>query len=100
MLRRLQPTEHSEEYRRVRLPIVLRDGGAERAVVWISRPELVSPLRWRNGGELSEALLAAHGTAGRGLEYVRTIFHALELWGLHDPMIDAAWARLASWRPR
>jgi len=100
MLRRLQPTEHSEEYRRVRLSIGRRDGGAERALVWISRPEVVSRSRWRDDDELSDALLAAHGTAGRGLEYVRTIFHALELWGLHDPMIDAAWARLASWRPR
>jgi cation transport regulator ChaC len=100
MLRRLEPTEHSEEYRRARLPIVLRDGSHQGAVVWISRPELASQPRWSDDGALGEALLAAHGTAGRGVEYVRTIFHALELWGLHDPTIEAVWGRLASWRPR
>jgi hypothetical protein len=36
---------------------------------------------------------------GRGVEYVRTILHALELWGLRDPLVDSAWARLAAWQP-
>jgi len=99
MLRRLEPTEHSEEYRRVRLPVKLREGAEERALVWVSDPERAAP-RWADEGVMGEALLAAHGTAGRGVEYVRTIVHALELWGLSDPLLESVWARLAAWRPR
>jgi cation transport protein ChaC len=100
MLRRAAPTENAEEYRRVRLPIALQNGGNERALVWITGREATSRVLWSDDGELRQALLDAHGTAGRGVEYVRTIFHALELWGLHDPLIDAVWTGLASWRPR
>jgi glutathione-specific gamma-glutamylcyclotransferase len=99
MLRRLEPTEHSDEYRRVRLPVKLREGAEERALVWVSDPERAAP-RWADEEVLEEALLAAHGTAGRGVEYVRTIVHALELWGLSDPLLESVWARLAPWRPR
>jgi cation transport regulator ChaC len=100
MLRRLEPTENSGEYRRVRLPVTLGGGGEERALVWVSDPALAGGARWADEDGLREALLAAHGTAGRGVEYVRTIYHALELWGLRDPLIESVWARLAAWRPR
>ncbi len=100
MLRRLEPTERNEEYRRVRLPVRLGEGVEERALVWVSDPGRAVASRWADEEVLGEALLAAHGTAGRGVEYVRTIFHALELWGLRDPLIESVWARLAAWRPR
>ena len=100
MLRRLEPTESSEEYRRLRLPVVLNDGSTQRAHVWVTRYDRVGNLPWRGQDELLDSILAAHGTAGRGLEYVRTIFHALELWGMHDPMVEAIWGQLSSWRPR
>jgi cation transport regulator ChaC len=99
MLRRLAPTEHSEEYRRLRLPVVLQDGTSQRAYVWVSRPDRIEGRGWPDEAALRDAVLAAHGTAGRGIEYVRTIFHALELWGIHDAMIEGMWSQLASWRP-
>lgn len=99
MLRRLEPTENHGEYRRVRLPVRVGTG-EERALVWVSDPARAGSSGWASEDALVEALLAAHGTAGRGVEYVRTIFHALELWGLRDPLIESVWARLAAWRPR
>lgn len=99
MLRRLEPTERSEEYRRLRLPVVLHGGTSQRAYVWVSRPDRIEGRDWRDEAALLDAVRTAHGTAGRGIEYVRTIFHALELWGIHDPMIEAMWSQLSSWRP-
>ncbi len=98
LFRRLEPTERSGEYRRVRQEIQLDGVGDERAVVWVSGLA-VNGSRWSNENVLIEDLLAAHGTVGRGVEYVRTIFHALELWGLRDPLIDSIWSRLVAWRP-
>jgi cation transport protein ChaC len=100
LLRRLQPTENSAEYRRARQPVRLSDGTEARAVVWVSGPAAAGHSSWADENVVTEALLAAHGTVGRGVEYVRTIFHALELWGLRDSLIDSVWARLAAWRPR
>jgi len=102
LLRRHQPTENREEYRRTRQPVRLRgDGDTEaRAVVWVSDQAAAGQSRWTDENVVTEALLAGHGTVGRGVEYVRTIFHALELWGLRDSLIDSVWARLAAWRPR
>lgn len=99
LLRRLVPTENQGEYRRVHRAIELRDGSEVQALVWVSRTGKSGP-RWTDENAVVEGLLAAHGTVGRGVEYVRTIFHALELWGLRDPLIDSVWARLAAWRPR
>jgi hypothetical protein len=31
---------------------------------------------------------------GTGVEYVRTLVHAMEPHGIHDPLVDALWARL------
>jgi cation transport protein ChaC len=100
MLRRLEPTENGAEYAKRRLPVVLESGATQRATVWVSQPGVGEPNRWSKDEALEEALLAAHGTAGRGVEYLRTIFHALELWGMRDPLIEAVWGDLASWRPR
>lgn len=41
----------------------------------------------------------AHGTAGKGIEYVRTLAHALEFWHLRDPLIESIWERMVGWRP-
>ena len=100
MLRRLEPTENRAEYAQRQLPVVLHSGATQRATVWISQPGTGETSRWSNGEVVEEALLRAHGTAGRGVEYLRTIFHALELWGMRDPTIETRWEHLASWRPR
>jgi cation transport regulator ChaC len=100
LLRRLEPTENRAEYVKRQLPVALRTGVTHQATVWISHPEVGEPSRWSSVEAVEEALLAAHGTAGRGVEYLRTIFHALELWGMHDPTVETLWERLALWRPR
>jgi cation transport protein ChaC len=100
MLRRLEPTEGSPEYAKRQLPVELQSGSAQRATVWVSRPAAAENARWSNPALVEEALLAAHGTAGRGVEYLRTIIQALELWGMRDAMLEPIWEHLASWRPR
>jgi cation transport protein ChaC len=99
LVRRFQPTENAAEYRRMRLPVRLPGGGEQRALVWVSDAAVADGSRWADQNVVTQALLAAHGTVGRGVEYVRTILHALELWGLRDPLVDSAWARLAAWQP-
>jgi cation transport protein ChaC len=100
MLRRLEPTENRAEYVRRRAPVALQDGSTQRATVWVTRPGVGETDTWSTDERVEEALLASHGTAGRGVEYLRTIFHALELWGMRDPRVETVWQHLASWRPR
>ena len=62
------------------------------AWVWVSRAS-------HGGGEtdldaLEARLRAAHGVVGTGVEYVRTVVHAMELHGIHDPLVATLWARL------
>ncbi|NIM47880.1 MAG: hypothetical protein GTO22_01215 [Gemmatimonadales bacterium] len=71
-----------------------------KATVWLSRPSYTTGELWANPETVGAALLASHGTAGRGIEYIRTVAHALQLWGLHDSLIESPWERLRSWRPR
>jgi cation transport regulator ChaC len=59
--------------------------------VWVSREP--------NGGgpdlaAVEARLRATHGVVGTGVEYVRTLVHAMEPHGIHDPLVDALWARL------
>jgi len=66
--------------------------GPVDAWVWVSSPS--------NGGgeadlETVEARLrAAHGVVGTGVEYVRTLVHAMEPHGIRDPLVEALWKRL------
>lgn len=99
MQQRLKPTERANEYHRRSLTVRLRSGQEKEAIVWVSKPEYTGSKPWTHP-DIEEAFLAAHGTAGRGVEYVRTIVHALQLWGLQDPLIESLWERLGSWRPR
>ena len=99
LLRRLEPQENAQEYRRMRVPIRVADGGTETALVWVSRPPHADGARWADAA-LTEAFLAAHGTTGRGVEYVRALVHALGLWDISDPLIEEHWRRMESWRPR
>jgi len=66
-------------------------GGPVDAWVWLSRlPDGGAP----DLARLEARLRAAHGVVGTGVEYVRTLVHAMEPHGLHDPLVDALWARL------
>ena len=66
--------------------------GPVEAWVWVSRTS-------SGNGEVDletvEARLrAAHGVVGTGAEYVRTLVHAMEPHGLHDPLVETLWKRL------
>ena len=66
--------------------------GPVDAWVWVSR----EPFR-TDGADLEAVearLRAAHGVVGTGVEYVRTLVHAMEPHGIGDPLVDALWARL------
>jgi cation transport protein ChaC len=98
LIRRLTPVEAPEEFARVRVPIELKDGRRVDAIAFATKPG--APARWTGDGSIDQAFIAAHGVAGRGVEYVRTIAHALHFWGISDPLISETWAKLESWRPR
>ncbi|MFQ5890303.1 MAG: gamma-glutamylcyclotransferase [Gemmatimonadota bacterium] len=46
---------------------------------------------WPENGVVLEALHSARGVVGTGVEYIRTIIHAMELWGIEDPLIERIW---------
>jgi len=99
MARRLEPTENKQQYRRLRLPVRLNTGLEPEASVWVSdagyaHRDLLA------AADRATRFIEAHGHAGRGAEYVRTVAQALELWGLRDPLIEELWTELSSWRPR
>lgn len=100
VLDRLGPPEGAGEYRRAWLKVKLRNGELKKASAWISKPRYARADRWPDPESLAEALIAAHGKVGRGVEYVRAIAHALQRWQLSDPLIESLWERLAGWRPR
>lgn len=99
LLRRVEPEESPEQFRRSRAKVQLRDGSATKVTVWVSDPDRTPDPRWTDPDELDSALRAAHGTAGRGIEYVRDIVHAMQVWGISDPLLESTWERLKSWRP-
>jgi len=79
--------ERRRETRRAETP-----EGPVDAWVWVSRKEAAA-----SGADLptiEARLRAAHGVVGTGVEYVRTLVHALGAHGLRDPLVDALWARL------
>jgi cation transport protein ChaC len=90
--RALAKREAAGERRRRTLSADTPEGPVE-AWVWVSRapdggvPDLAA---------IEARLRAAHGVVGTGVEYVRTVVHAMELHGIHDRLIDALWARLRS----
>jgi cation transport protein ChaC len=66
--------------------------GAVDAWVWLSRAS-----NGKGGTDLDaleQRLRAAHGGVGTGVEYVRTVVHAMERHGIHDSLIATLWARL------
>jgi cation transport regulator ChaC len=88
--RTLAKREAADERRREILSAETAEGAVD-AWVWVSRAP--------NGGgpdlaSLEARLRAAHGVVGTGIEYVRTLVHAMEPHGIHDPLVDSLWARL------
>jgi cation transport regulator ChaC len=59
--------------------------------VWVSRD---AAGREPEASRVEERLRSARGVVGTGVEYVRTVAHAMELHGIHDPLVQRLWARL------
>ena len=90
VLRALEKREAADERNREVRTVETPDGALE-AWVWVSRGD--------NGNSpnleaLEASFRAAHGAVGTGPEYVRTMVHAMELHGIHDPLVDTLWERL------
>ena len=87
----LEKREAAKERRRETRPAETPDGPVD-AWVWVSRASNGS-----GGADLETVearLRAAHGVVGTGVEYVRTVVHAMERHGIHDPLVANLWARL------
>jgi cation transport protein ChaC len=87
----LEKREAAKERRRETRPAETPDGPVD-AWVWVSRASNGS-----GGADLETVearLRAAHGVVGTGVEYVRTLVHAMEPHGLHDPLVETLWKRL------
>ena len=95
VLRGINAREGREEYRARRVPVALNGNGRTRATAWVTRPRILSVVRWSTDlSMLERAFRAAHGVVGSGIEYVRTVVHAMDRWHVHDPLIAALWKRL------
>ena len=101
MLKWLQPQEATDEFERIKATVKLRRSGEEvSAAVWVSRGDRAREAAEPDLEALHRALLEAHGIAGKGVEYVREIVHAMGLYDIEDPLIERLWERMESWRPR
>ncbi|HXK11058.1 MAG TPA: gamma-glutamylcyclotransferase [Vicinamibacteria bacterium] len=89
--RALEKREAVDERRRETRTAETAEGPVD-AWVWVSRTS--------NGrdevdlGSVEARLRAAHGVVGTGVEYVRTLVHAMELHGIRDPLVETLWDRL------
>jgi len=83
--RREAASERHREVKTVETP-----QGEVKAWVWVSREGTHD-----DAATLEARLRAAHGIVGNGAEYVRTVAQALDLHGLHDPLVNALWSLLA-----
>lgn len=99
LARKLEPVEAREELGERELTVRVNGEREIKAKVWVTLPELAERGERMSPNDLETALRAAHGTAGNGIEYVRTLVHALQGWDLRDPLIDALWERVGAWRP-
>ena len=91
VLRALEKREAAAERRREARTAETPEGPVD-AWVWVSRPP------HGNGATdletLEARLRAAHGIVGTGVEYVRTVVHAMEPHGIQDSLVDTLWKRL------
>ncbi len=91
VLRVLEKREAAAERRRETRTAETPEGSVD-AWVWLSRPA-IGPAA-ADLEALEARLRAAHGVVGTGVEYVRTVIHAMERHGIQDPLVDELWKRL------
>ena len=87
----LENREAARERRRETRTTETPEGPVD-AWVWVSRTsnhDVAADLE-----TIEARLRAAHGVVGTGEEYVRTLVHAMEPHGIHDPLVETLWKRL------
>ncbi len=95
VVRKIERREGQAEFARKKVRIDLRDGTRATALVWVTKPAVQAAPPWSvENGALGDAFRAAHGTVGTGVEYVRTLIHAMERWQITDPTIESLWQAL------
>ena len=93
VLSALEKREAADERRRETRSAETPEGPVD-AWVWVSRR--ANGASGTDLGRIESSLRAAHGVVGTGVEYVRTLVHAMDLHGIRDPLVDAIWSRLRS----
>lgn len=95
VLRKVGRREAQGEFERKRVRIRLADGSETKALVWLTHPKALTNRPWPDDRHhLEAAFRAAHGTVGTGVEYVRTLIHAMQRWQIRDGMIESLWESL------
>ena len=95
VLRGINAREGRDEYRAKRVLVALRGNGDAKATAWVTKPRVLAAARWpTDPSVLERAFREAHGVVGSGVEYVRTVVHAMDRWHVGDPLIEALWERL------
>jgi cation transport protein ChaC len=95
LVRNIERREGQEEYDRKRVQVRLAGGGDVAAVAWVTKRRVLNAPPWpEDAAALERAFREAHGVVGTGVEYVRTLIHALERWQIHDPMVESLWGSL------
>ncbi len=93
VLRQLDRREGAREYRRAQEEVETPAGPVE-SWVWLTRPERVDGALWHDEAKLLADLRSAHGMVGNGVEYVRTLVHALDLYDIDDALVRSLWEKL------
>lgn len=79
-----------------RLRVVDGEGRALRARAYLPAP---GEREWPEEEEVLDALSGSRGLVGTGVEYIRTLIHAMELWGVRDPLVERVWDRVRDRTP-
>ena len=93
VLRQLDRREAAGEYRRAQERVETADGPAE-CWVWLTRPDRANGKHFSDETTLLSGLRSAHGMVGDGVEYVRALVHAFDLYDIDDPLVRSLWGKL------
>lgn len=94
LLRKLRHSDGNDEFNRKRVRIDLLDDRSTKALAWVTSSKILQRPRWPNEKDMQQAFRDAHGLVGNGIEYIRELVHAMNLWKIDDPLIESLWETL------
>lgn len=71
-----------------KVPVIFSDGERGRAECFVAPGNGV---QWEDLHRAIDAIRNARGVVGTGPDYIRTLVHAMELWGIEDPLVQEIW---------